>query len=105
MADNTMDVDDIDAESLQAQIDMSMSLIQNLVSSWMKPSESKKSTKPSNMETEKELEELMRRPPRCVLHTQCATNISLLLMQDSASEHQSRRLRSRLAMLLASRTT
>ncbi|KAF7985233.1 hypothetical protein HWV62_7882 [Athelia sp. TMB] len=62
MVDNTMDVDDIDAESLQAQIDMSMSLVQNLVSSWMKPS--KKPMKASNMETEKELEELMRRPPR-----------------------------------------
>lgn len=57
-----MQVDTIDAQTLQSQIDMSMSLVHNLVSSWVKPSQ--KTTK--STDTQRELEELMRRPPRYV---------------------------------------
>lgn len=64
-----MEVDDIDAETLQAQIDMSMSLVQSLVSSWVKPS--KKIGNGHAIPTEKYLEELMRRPPRYALHSSC----------------------------------
>lgn len=58
--------DDIDTEALQAQIDLSMSFAQDLVSSWVKPS-----TKPSNnsyaKNLEAELRDIMRRPPRYVI--------------------------------------
>ncbi|KAJ6515685.1 hypothetical protein C8R45DRAFT_957331 [Mycena sanguinolenta] len=54
--------EDIDNESLQAQIDLSLSYAQNLVSSWVKPSS--KSTKNSKQALEAELKEYMRRPPR-----------------------------------------
>ncbi|TFK43703.1 hypothetical protein BDQ12DRAFT_709417 [Crucibulum laeve] len=54
--------DAIDTEALQAQIDMSMSFAQNLVSSWIKPNKlPKKSVK---KDVEGELKELMRRPAR-----------------------------------------
>lgn len=59
------DEDDIDAESLQAQIDMSMAFTQNLVSSWMSSSQGKLPASSSTGNEEKELEEYMRRPPRC----------------------------------------
>jgi hypothetical protein len=54
------DEDDLDTEALQAQIDLSMSFAQDLVSSWVKPY--KTSSKPKNFEDE--LKEYMRRPPR-----------------------------------------
>ncbi|KAJ7068477.1 hypothetical protein C8F01DRAFT_1118297 [Mycena amicta] len=58
-----MEVDqDIDSETLQAQIDLSLSYAQNLVSSWVKPSN--KPTKASSHAFEAELKEYMRRPPR-----------------------------------------
>ncbi|ETW83711.1 hypothetical protein HETIRDRAFT_471990 [Heterobasidion irregulare TC 32-1] len=59
------DEDDIDIETLQAQIDMSLAFAQDLVSSWIKPLKSSGYSKPNNSkDTEKELEELLRRPPR-----------------------------------------
>ncbi|KAJ7228467.1 hypothetical protein GGX14DRAFT_613015 [Mycena pura] len=54
--------EDIDNETLQAQIDLSLSFAQNLVSSWVKPSP--KSTKSSSNVREADLKEYMRRPPR-----------------------------------------
>ncbi|KAJ7368505.1 hypothetical protein DFH08DRAFT_1071198 [Mycena albidolilacea] len=54
--------EDIDTEALQAQIDLSLSYAQNLVSSWVKPSA--KPTKNSSRALEAELKEYMRRPPR-----------------------------------------
>ncbi|KAJ6490390.1 hypothetical protein C8R47DRAFT_468517 [Mycena vitilis] len=54
--------EDIDNETLQAQIDLSMSFAQNLVSSWVKPST--KPTKNSSRVLEAELKEYMRRPAR-----------------------------------------
>jgi hypothetical protein len=54
----------LDAEALQAQIDLSMSFADELVSSWMKGSGLKHSTGSHKFETE--LKEQMRRPPRCV---------------------------------------
>ncbi|KAJ8507655.1 hypothetical protein ONZ45_g9980 [Pleurotus djamor] len=57
-----MEVDDsIDAETLQARIDMSMSFAHDLVTSWIKPSNlAPRSTR----NIEEELKEHMRRPPR-----------------------------------------
>ncbi|KAJ7682599.1 hypothetical protein DFH06DRAFT_1464273, partial [Mycena polygramma] len=54
--------EDIDNETLQAQIDLSLSFAQNLVSSWVKPST--KPTKSSSRALEAELKEYMRRPAR-----------------------------------------
>ncbi|KAF9821295.1 hypothetical protein IEO21_00903 [Rhodonia placenta] len=58
------DEDDIDVETLQAQVDMSMAFTHNLVSSWMTPSKGKLPSSSSHLNDEKELEEYMRRPPR-----------------------------------------
>lgn len=54
--------EDIDNETLQAQIDLSLSFAQNLVASWVKPSN--KPSKNSSRALEAELKEYMRRPPR-----------------------------------------
>ena len=57
------DKDEIDLETLQARIDLSMSFTHDLVSSWVKPTpNSNKSSSSKNME--KILQEEMRRPPR-----------------------------------------
>ncbi|KAK0498567.1 hypothetical protein EDD18DRAFT_1158229 [Armillaria luteobubalina] len=57
------DKDEIDLETLQARIDLSMSFTHDLVSSWVKPSpNSNKSSSGKTME--KILQEEMRRPPR-----------------------------------------
>lgn len=61
------DEDDIDVETLQAQVDMSMAFTHNLVSSWMTPSKGKLPSSSSHLNDEKELEEYMRRPPRYAL--------------------------------------
>jgi hypothetical protein len=58
-----MDEDEIDTEVLQAQIDLSMSFAQNLVSSWIKPSRKLSSR---SRDVEGELKEYMRRPSRSV---------------------------------------
>ncbi|KAF5390601.1 hypothetical protein D9757_002624 [Collybiopsis confluens] len=54
--------DDIDVDALQAQIDLAMSVTNDLVSSWIKPSV--KSNSSYNQNLEAELKEYMRRPPR-----------------------------------------
>ncbi|THH19912.1 hypothetical protein EW146_g1365 [Bondarzewia mesenterica] len=62
-----LEEDDIDIETLQAQIDMSMAFAQDLVSSWVQPSRASGSASQSSRrykDAEKELEELLRRPPR-----------------------------------------
>jgi hypothetical protein len=58
---------DIDTETLQAQIDLAMAQTQNLIASWL-PGSSSSMTQPSSRaaETEAELQALLRRPPRCV---------------------------------------
>lgn len=55
----------LDFDALQAQIDLSMSTTDQLVSSWIQPSVTK-STKvgSSHKTTEKEIQEYLRRPPR-----------------------------------------
>ena len=55
---------EVDTETLQSQIDLSMSLVHDLVSSWVKPAP--RGTKQSNYDAQKDLEEYMRRPARCV---------------------------------------
>jgi hypothetical protein len=57
--------DDLDTETLQAQIDLSLAYVGDLVSSWIKPSV-KASLPKYDGTKERELEEIMRRPPRCV---------------------------------------
>jgi hypothetical protein len=53
--------DDISLENLQAQIDMSMSFAQSLISSWVKPSKPGISRKKIDLENEM-LEGARRRP-------------------------------------------
>lgn len=73
MADHDSD-SDIDAETLQAQIDMSMAYAQDIVSGWMKISGtssvavngSGNAAAEKKRDVEKELEEMMKRPARCV---------------------------------------
>lgn len=55
--------DDLDAESLQAQIDMSMSFAHNLVTSWIKPSHLAQ-LRVGGVDATQVLEEELRRPPR-----------------------------------------
>lgn len=57
--------DDIDTEALQAQINMSMSFAEDLVSSWIKPAHKANLSK-STVDAQKLLDEQLRRPPRCV---------------------------------------
>lgn len=57
-----IDEDALDSEALQAQIDLSMSFAQDLVSSWMAPH--KFPTNSRKKDLEKELTDYMRRPPR-----------------------------------------
>ncbi|KAI0722247.1 hypothetical protein C8T65DRAFT_628730 [Cerioporus squamosus] len=58
-----MEEDDIDLETLQAQIDMSMAFTQDLVSGWMKAYKVKLPSS-SRANDDRELEEHMRRPAR-----------------------------------------
>lgn len=73
MADHDSD-SDIDAETLQAEINMSMAYTQDIVSGWMKASGATSvsangsgsgSAAGKKRDVEKELEEFMKRPPRC----------------------------------------
>ncbi|KAI0082425.1 hypothetical protein K474DRAFT_1671108 [Panus rudis PR-1116 ss-1] len=54
--------DDIDLETLQAQIDLSLAHTKDVVSTWLRPKYGDASTKPRN--DDKELAELLKRPPR-----------------------------------------
>ncbi|KAG1892268.1 hypothetical protein F4604DRAFT_1565142 [Suillus subluteus] len=54
--------DDIDTETLQAQINMSMSFAEDLVSSWIKPAHKANLSK-SAVDAQKLLDEQLRRPP------------------------------------------
>ena len=70
MAKPLVDESELDVDAVQAQIDMAMSANYGLVSTWMKqPSSSKasSSTPATAHMTQRELEDYMRRPPRCVL--------------------------------------
>ncbi|KAG1752610.1 uncharacterized protein EDB91DRAFT_1103479 [Suillus paluster] len=63
---DTMDLvadDDIDTETLQAKINMSMSFAEDLVSSWIKPAHKANLSK-SAVDAQKLLDEQLRRPPR-----------------------------------------
>ncbi|KAF9472954.1 hypothetical protein BDN70DRAFT_422848 [Pholiota conissans] len=57
-----IDEDALDSEAIQAQIDLSMSFAQGLVSSWMEPNKFSSSSQKKDLE--KELTDYMRRPPR-----------------------------------------
>jgi hypothetical protein len=57
---------DIDTETLQAQIDLSMAYAQNLIASWLPTSGPMTLSSSRAAEAEVELQALLRRPPRCV---------------------------------------
>ena len=57
---------DIDTETLQAQIDLSMAYAQNLISSWLPTSGPMTQPSARAAEAEVELQALLRRPPRYV---------------------------------------
>ena len=57
-----LDEESIDLQDLQAQIDLSMSFAQNLVTSWVKPSHYSQTNKQKDLENE--IKEYMRRPAR-----------------------------------------
>ncbi|KAK7060465.1 hypothetical protein VNI00_001230 [Paramarasmius palmivorus] len=56
--------DEVDTETLQAQIDLSMSFMHGLVSSWIKPGSKQPARSDRNSKLEDELRESMKRPPR-----------------------------------------
>jgi len=62
MSNHEFNEDAIDLQELQAQIDLSMSFAQNLVTSWVKPAHFAQHTKKKDLENE--LKEYMRRPAR-----------------------------------------
>jgi hypothetical protein len=57
---------DIDTETLQAQIDLSMAYAQNLIASWLPTSDPMSQSSSRAAEAEAELQAILRRPPRCV---------------------------------------
>ena len=62
--EEVVDEDNIDLEELQAQIDLALANTQNLVASWIDPGYNAKTSKQARINREKEIEELLRRPPR-----------------------------------------
>jgi hypothetical protein len=59
------DEDAIDLQDLQAQIDLSMSFAQNLITSWVKPTHYSQSSRQKDLENG--IKEYMRRPARSVI--------------------------------------
>jgi hypothetical protein len=57
---------DIDTETLQAQIDLSMAYAQNLIASWLPTSGPMSQSSSRAAEAEAELQAILRRPPRWV---------------------------------------
>ena len=68
LADMEEPNNDIDTETLQAQIDLAMAQAQNLIASWLPESSSGSLTQSSSRtaDAEAELQALLRRPPRYV---------------------------------------
>ena len=62
--DDVVDDDNIDLEELQAQIDLTLANTQNLVASWIDPNYGPSTSKQTLANQEKEIEELLKRPPR-----------------------------------------
>ncbi|CUA69132.1 hypothetical protein RSOLAG22IIIB_03810 [Rhizoctonia solani] len=69
---STTDDADIDAETIQSTVDMSLSLALSLVQSWMPPASSTPLDQ-SVVQSRKKLEEYMRRPPRLGVGTPIPT--------------------------------
>ena len=53
--------EELDDETIQARVDVSLARIYDVTSTWLKP---KKTSSAPKKDFEKELEEIMRRPPR-----------------------------------------
>lgn len=53
--------EELDDETIQARVDASLAKIYDVTSTWLKP---KKTSSAPKKDFEKELEEIMRRPPR-----------------------------------------
>ncbi|KAJ3524214.1 hypothetical protein NMY22_g11098 [Coprinellus aureogranulatus] len=81
-----MDGDDVSLENLQAQIDMSMSFAQSLVSTWVKPRQSGRSKR--KLELENDLLEATRRRPRL--------GVGAAVIEANATPHDNGRLKSQL---------
>jgi len=56
--------EELDDETIQARVDASLAKIYSVTSTWLTP---KKTPSAPKKEFDKELEEIMRRPSRCVL--------------------------------------
>ncbi|KIY49397.1 hypothetical protein FISHEDRAFT_58296 [Fistulina hepatica ATCC 64428] len=78
---------DIDTDALQAQIDLSMALASDLVSSWIKPT-SKLVQKSRTSTTDVDLKEYMRRPPRLGVGASVPEGSSATLARDGAKLKQ-----------------
>ncbi|KAG9104198.1 hypothetical protein FRC06_004623 [Ceratobasidium sp. 370] len=85
--------DDIDPETIQSAVDMSLSLALSMVQSWMPAASSSASVNPSIAESRKKLEEYMRRPPRLGVG---APIPSAAQKQTQATHHETQRLKNRL---------
>ena len=56
-----LEEEELDDETIQARVDASLAKIYSVTSTWLKP---KKTPSAPKKDFEKELEEIMRRPPR-----------------------------------------
>ncbi|KAG9127390.1 hypothetical protein FRC07_014335 [Ceratobasidium sp. 392] len=83
--------DDIDAETIQSTVDMSLSLALNMVQSWMPAATV--AVDPAITESRKKLEEYMRRPPRLGVG---APLPQANQTQNQATHHETQRLKNRL---------
>lgn len=74
--------DDIDLDTLQAQIDVSLAHTKNLVSSWLKPAyDTSLPSSSRRAEQDKEIESLLRRPPRLGVGAPIPASTSLLAVE------------------------
>ncbi|KAI0796894.1 hypothetical protein C8Q75DRAFT_862668 [Abortiporus biennis] len=58
------DENDIDVETLQAQIDLSLAHTKNLVASWIKPYKTAHPTTSHSTRNDEDIKEILKRPPR-----------------------------------------
>ncbi|CAE6387903.1 unnamed protein product [Rhizoctonia solani] len=81
---------DIDIETIQSTVDMSVSLALGLVQTWMPPASSKPLNQ-SVIQSRKKLEEYMRRPPRLGVGTPIPT-----AQNAQSTHHETQKLKNRL---------
>ncbi|KAJ1309028.1 hypothetical protein OPQ81_004709 [Rhizoctonia solani] len=86
----TLDDTDVDPETIQSTVDMSLSLAFSLVQSWMPPASSTPLDQ-SVIQSRKKLEEYMRRPPRLGVGTPIPT-----AQHAQPTHHETQKLKNRL---------